>query len=72
MDMLFFASWGRPGRNAGSADWWHQPSAGPGRLVAAFAIIAVMVALLDQAASIDHGKPDTSVASTYDPVQNRR
>ena len=72
MDMLFSACWGRPGRNARSAEWWHQPSAGLGRLLAAFAIIAAMVALLDGAASRDAGEPGISIASPYDPIQNGR
>lgn len=72
MDMLFSARWKRPGQNAGEIDWSHLPSAGLGRLLAAFAIIATVVALLDGAASLDAGKPDSSVASPYDPIQNGR
>lgn len=70
MDMLFSAR--RPGRNAGTIDWFHPPPAGLGRLLAAFAVIATVVALLEGAASPDTGKPDTSVASPYDPIQNGR
>lgn len=72
MDMLFSACWRRSGRNAGDIDWSQLPSAGLGRLLAAFSIIAAMVALLDGAASLDAGKPDTSIASPYDPIQNGR
>ena len=70
MNMLFSAR--RPGRNAGDFDWSHLPPAGLGRLLAAFAIIAAMVALLDGAASPDAGKPGISVTSPYDPIQNGR
>jgi hypothetical protein len=72
MDMLFSACWRRPGRNAGDFDWSQLPPAGLGRLLAAFAIIAAMVALLDGAASRHAGKPGISIASPYDPVHNGR
>ena len=68
MNMLFSAR--RPDRNVGDFDWSQLPPAGLGRLLEAFAIIAALVVLLDGAASLDAGKPDTSVA--YDPIQNGR
>ncbi len=72
MDTLFSVQRRSTGRKAGGqeADWSHPPPSGFGRLLAAFAIIGIVVCLLDHAA----GKSPAviSVASTYDLSQKRR
>lgn len=72
MNNLFSAHWGYTGKKAGKqeADWWHRPPSGFGRLLAAVAIVGVTVCLLDLA--VGKGPADTTVAASYDSIQEWR